>query len=109
MNSRVRTSSLFLLVAVLLCGGCNGNGNGGGLAAQAIPQQQQALRGQLQPTLVKGNTPVQHIIVMIQENRTFDDFFATFPGVDGTTTGKMDNGKTVQLKEEHLAALDMNH
>jgi phospholipase C len=109
MNSRVRTSSLFLLVAVLVCGGCNGNGNGGGLAAQAIPQQQQALRGQLQPTLVKGNTPVQHIIVMIQENRTFDDFFATFPGVDGTTTGKMDNGKTIQLKKEHLAALDMNH
>ncbi len=107
MNIRTRSSSLFLLAAVLVCGGCNGNG--GGSAAQAIPQQQQALRAELRPALVKGNTPVQHIIVMIQENRTFDDFFATFPGVDGTTTGKESNGKVIPLKEAHLAARDMNH
>ncbi|HEY1681479.1 MAG TPA: hypothetical protein VGF98_07590, partial [Candidatus Tumulicola sp.] len=97
MNSRTRTSSLFLMAAVLVCGGCNASG-GAGSAAQAIPQQQ-ALHAELQPTLVKGNTPVQHIIVMIQENRTFDDFFATFPGVDGTTTGKESNGKVIALKE----------
>ncbi len=33
-------------------------------------------------------TPIQHVIVAIQENRSFDDFFATFPGADGTKVGK---------------------
>lgn len=34
-----------------------------------------------------SNSPIQHVVVMIQENRTFNDFFATFPGATGATTG----------------------
>jgi phospholipase C len=33
---------------------------------------------------------IQHVVVVIQENRSFDDFFATFPGADGTTYGCME-------------------
>ncbi|HEY6485015.1 MAG TPA: alkaline phosphatase family protein [Candidatus Cybelea sp.] len=33
-------------------------------------------------------TPIEHIVVMVQENRTFNDLFATFPGTAGTTIGK---------------------
>ncbi|HEY1868736.1 MAG TPA: alkaline phosphatase family protein [Candidatus Cybelea sp.] len=33
-------------------------------------------------------TPIKHVVILIQENRSFDNFFATFPGADGTTTGK---------------------
>ena len=32
---------------------------------------------------------IQHIVVVVQENRSFNDLFATFPGVDGTTEGRM--------------------
>jgi len=32
---------------------------------------------------------LKHIVVVIQENRTFDDLFATFPGADGATQGLM--------------------
>jgi phospholipase C len=32
--------------------------------------------------------PIKHVIIVIQENRSFDNFFATFPGADGTTVGK---------------------
>lgn len=35
-----------------------------------------------------GSTPIKHIIVVVQENRSFDNFFATFPGADGTLTGQ---------------------
>ncbi len=35
-----------------------------------------------------ATTPIKHVIVVIQENRSFDNFFATFPGADGATTGK---------------------
>ncbi|MGB8151589.1 MAG: alkaline phosphatase family protein, partial [Candidatus Cybelea sp.] len=32
---------------------------------------------------------IQHVIVVIQENRSFDNLFATFPGADGATGGCM--------------------
>ena len=31
--------------------------------------------------------------IIVQENRTFDNLFATYPGADGTTVGKTHNGK----------------
>jgi phospholipase C len=37
-----------------------------------------------------GSSPIKHVIVVIQENRSFDDLFATFPGANGTTTGQME-------------------
>ncbi len=36
----------------------------------------------------KSASPIKHVIIMIQENRSFDNFFATFPGADGTKTGQ---------------------
>jgi phospholipase C len=35
--------------------------------------------------------PIQHIVLVIQENRSFDDFFSTFPNADGTAGGYMEN------------------
>jgi phospholipase C len=35
----------------------------------------------------KGSTPIEHVIVIVQENRSFDNFFATFYGANGTTVG----------------------
>ncbi|HEY4434293.1 MAG TPA: alkaline phosphatase family protein, partial [Candidatus Cybelea sp.] len=52
---------------------------------------------------------ISHIVVLIQENRSFDDFFATFPGADGTTTGKRGD-KTVKLVEVDLrGTCDFEH
>jgi phospholipase C len=31
---------------------------------------------------------IQHVVIVVQENRSFDNFFATFPGADGTKVGK---------------------
>ncbi len=49
---------------------------------------------------------ISHIVVVIQENRSFDDLFATFPGADGATQGllKGSSGDVyVPLKEVDLA------
>jgi phospholipase C len=64
-------------------------------------------------------SPIQHVVVMIQENRTFNDFFATYPGADGTTTAKVLKVDkpgchvfhgVIQLTESDLAAPgDLNH
>ncbi len=34
------------------------------------------------PNVVSGN-PIKHIIVIVQENHTFDNYFGTFPGANG--------------------------
>jgi phospholipase C len=37
---------------------------------------------------------------MVKENRTFDDYFGTFPGADGATTYKDPHGKVHQLNHQ---------
>jgi phospholipase C len=50
-----------------------------------------------------GSSPIQHVVLIIQENRTFNDFFATFKGADGTTTGKAEpNSQCGMTKEETI-------
>ena len=31
----------------------------------------------------KPNTPIKHLVVLMQQNRTFDHYFGTYPGADG--------------------------
>jgi phospholipase C len=45
---------------------------------------------------------IKHVIIVIQENRSFDNFFGSFPGADGATHGEMYNGKIIKLKESDL-------
>src|SRR5512142_1116113 len=33
------------------------------------------------------NTPIQHIILLMQQNHTFDNYFGTYPGADGLPVG----------------------
>lgn len=33
------------------------------------------------------NTPIEHFIVLMQENHTFDNYFGTYPGADGIPEG----------------------
>ena len=34
-----------------------------------------------------AKTPIQHLIVVMQENHTFDNYFGTYPGADGLPAG----------------------
>jgi phospholipase C len=40
---------------------------------------------------------IQHVIFMIKENRTFDNYFGKFPGANGLTTALDSQGKVVPL------------
>ncbi|MGA8097936.1 MAG: alkaline phosphatase family protein [Candidatus Cybelea sp.] len=33
-------------------------------------------------------SPIAHVVIVVQENRSFDNFFAKFPGANGATRGK---------------------
>jgi phospholipase C len=52
-------------------GGQLGQGDGGGGAAHALGP---------------GN-PIEHVVFIVKENRTFNNYFATYPGAEGSTTG----------------------
>jgi len=36
------------------------------------------------PRGLKTKTPIQHLVFVMQENHTFDNYFGTYPGADGT-------------------------
>jgi len=44
--------------------------------------------------------PIQHIIIMDKENRTFDTMFGTFPGADGATSYLGTDGRTHPLTHQ---------
>src|SRR5712692_10105711 len=35
----------------------------------------------------RADNPIQHIIFLVKENHSFDDYFGLFPGANGTTVG----------------------
>jgi len=45
---------------------------------------------------------IKHVIVVIQENRSYDNLFATFPGGDGATSGSCGNA-TIKLRPATLS------
>lgn len=40
---------------------------------------------------------ITHIVIIDKENRSFDEYFGTFPGADGATTGRLSNGRIAKL------------
>ncbi|MGA8535567.1 MAG: alkaline phosphatase family protein [Candidatus Tumulicola sp.] len=82
--------ALVTFVATVLpaCGGSSGGAAGSGPLPSLPP-----------PTKGKYFT---HIVIVVQENRTFDNLFSTFPGADGTRTGKLHDGSSMPLQEHDL-------
>src|SRR5665213_507012 len=98
----LRTFTLALTTAALVLAGCSGRN---GPSLPPAPSSD----GRLSPDSDSGKF-IKHVVIVIQENRSFDNLFATFPGADGATSGLKSKGQTIQLKKQKLAgALDINH
>lgn len=68
---------LALSLVLLLAPGCGSGGGGGG--------SQPTAPGPSQLTLARSH--VQHVVVIMQENRSFDSYFGTYPGAEGIPAG----------------------
>src|SRR4051812_15290304 len=69
-----RSVLAFGMGAALLVSACTGGGRVGGSAG---------------PTVPAAIHKIKHVIVIMQENRSFDSYFGTYPGADGIP---MNNG-----------------
>jgi phospholipase C len=68
----------------------------------ATPQQHIPVlpgsRTSLQTQIAAFRSHIQHVVFLIKENRSFDMYFGTFPGADGTTTATISTGERVTLR-----------
>jgi phospholipase C len=62
------------------------------------------------PSATPPENPIKHVIFIVKENRSYDNYFGRYPGAEGATTGKTLEGKTVQLKvAKDVQPRDLNH
>src|SRR6202521_3300420 len=78
-----------LTCVLTACGGSSGR--------QPAPTTSATAPAALQPTPAPGTTTasgdihkIKHVVVIMQENRSFDSYFGTYPGADGIP---MQNGQ----------------
>lgn len=97
-----------IVTAVLLLCACTGNRQ-----TSPIPAAPQAVRSASHPTSSGPNGKINHIVILIQENRTLDNLFGgphPFPGADAVSSGQTSNGKSKKLSEVYFfPSLDVNN
>jgi phospholipase C len=96
---RLANALVFAGIALFVsgCGTGSGGGSIGGSGSGSSPTPSPA------PTL-------QHVVIIVQENRTPDNLFQGVPGADIATSGLNSSGQTVPLEPIPLAiAYDIDH
>jgi len=58
---------------------------------------------------VAATQHIKHIVFFVKENRTFDNYFGTYPGANGATSAMDSAGKMVPLHHERDQIPDINH
>ena len=64
----------------------------GGIAGAATP-------GTEEEQHERPDFPIKHVVFIVKENRTFDNYFARFPGAEGAEIARKSNGNEVLLQE----------
>lgn len=95
-----KRSFLFAGVVAVLAGCAPGGGSGSGPLPQGGKPQPATL------SVVQSGAPgkITHVVIVIQENRTFDNLFNGYPGADTVQQGLDHNGNTVTLQPTSFAA-----
>jgi len=70
-----------VLASILPCAACGGSQNAP-IPAARTPS---------------GSDKIKHVVWIMQENRSFDDLFRSYPGAETSATGKDSHGQTIRL------------
>lgn len=96
-----RTAAFLLVCSLAGCGG--GPGSPG---VTRVPPASNTTY----PAPTPDVTAITHIVVIMQENRSFDNLFNGFPGANTVQSGVMSNGTAVALHETDLTVpSDVSH
>src|SRR5512144_714919 len=84
MDHARRVIGLFLVGFVLAACGLSGRPPGPPiLLPQSSPQQPTRASTSVPPELATAREKIKHVVIIMQENRSFDTYFGTYPGADG--------------------------
>jgi phospholipase C len=85
------------VLAVILPIGCSsGLGGPSGFAQSA------SSRISTHVDLTTGSGMIKHVVIVVQENRSFDDMFQGYPGANTVASGKNSHGQTIALQPVSL-------
>jgi phospholipase C len=93
-------------VAVAACGGGGSSSSGGGPPIVGSPTPIPTPTATATATSTPGGGSkgkIKHVIIIIQENRSFDNLFYGYPGADTAKSGYNSHGVQIQLKPVSLA------
>jgi phospholipase C len=89
-------------------GGSSGSGGSGGSSGPTGGSTTPYANSNTAPG--QSGNPIKHVIFIVKENRSFDNYFGKYPGADGATTAKLYNGTTVPLTKAHnVVSHDLCH
>jgi len=86
------------LFAVVAFAACSGPGHSSVTGASLVPQTKDELMRHL-----ASSGKIQHVVIIVQENRSFDNMFQGYPGADTVPSGKNSKGETITLQPTSLA------
>src|ERR1039457_3338160 len=55
---------------------------------------------------MKPHNPIEHVIIIVKENHTFDNYFGTFPGANGVTLPAASDPPPHDQTHDHAAWLN---
>jgi phospholipase C len=102
-----KSQPVAIAVAALLIAGCRGAGGASSSPVLPVTYLQRA-----QTTIIPDKTKhkIQHIVVLIQENRTVENLFYGYPGAMTVKDGYGSKGQKIQIKPVPLAEnWDLEH
>ncbi len=98
-----RWLALIALTGSAACGGSGGGPQQAGLPVSGAYAYGTAARG-------KSGGKIAHVVIIIQENRSFDNLFQGYPGADTQSYGYTSSGQKIQLAPIGLnSGWDVDH
>jgi phospholipase C len=81
----------------------------GSIAAAAPPTAAPAQAQSSVDPRRPGMEAIQHIVIILKENHSFDNYFGTYPGANGATSGTISTGAVVPLGHTPDTSRDVAH
>jgi phospholipase C len=97
-------------LALVLLAACSGSGQSPAPAPATVPSSPTPAPPSPTPSAPVQQPPIQHVVIVIQENRSFDNLFQGYPGADTASAGMNSHGASVPLRAVPFeAAYDIVH